>query len=171
MSDRAKSRPTGQLPCEGRYEQLYQRLLNMSFDRLASIRSKEIDGDKKSFVTACRDRVKKAVGKCRELYGSQSPDEVVESIRGTRVVIQKLLELTERFDNEYRAAKKERNVLDFNDLEHMALEVLLEKDPDWEEGEDEGAARRRSPVADELSRQYEEIWWTSTRTATMFRRP
>ena len=157
MSDRAKIQAIGTAACEGRYEQLYQRLLNMSFDRLASIRSKEIDGDKKSFVTACRDRVKKAVGKCRELYGSQSPDEVVESIRGTRVVIQKLLELTERFDNEYRAAKKERNVLDFNDLEHLALEVLLEKDPDWEEGEDEGAARRPSPVADELSRQYEEI--------------
>ncbi|MCC2818750.1 helicase-exonuclease AddAB subunit AddA [Lachnoclostridium pacaense] len=157
MSDRAKIQAIGTAACEGRYEQLYQRLLNMSFDRLASIRSKEIDGDKKSFVTACRDRVKKAVGKCRELYGSQSPEEVVESIRGTRVVIQKLLELTERFDNEYRAAKKERNVLDFNDLEHLALEVLLEKDPDWEEGEDEGAARRPSPVADELSRQYEEI--------------
>lgn len=157
MSDRAKIQAIGTAACEGRYEQLYQRLLNMSFDRLASIRSKEIDGDKKSFVTACRDRVKKAVGKCRELYGSQSPDEVVESIRGTRVVIQKLLELTERFDNEYRAAKKERNVLDFNDLEHLALEVLLEKDPDWEEGEDEGAACRPSPVADELSRQYEEI--------------
>ena len=157
MSDRAKIQAIGTAACEGRYEQLYQRLLNMSFDRLASIRSKEIDGDKKSFVTACRDRVKKAVGKCRELYGSQSPDEVVESIRGTRVVIQKLLELTERFDNEYRAAKKERNVLDFNDLEHLALEVLLEKDPDWEEGEDDGAARRPSPVADELSRQYEEI--------------
>lgn len=157
MSDRAKIQAIGTAACEGRYEQLYQRLLNMSFDRLASIRSKEIDGDKKSFVTACRDRVKKAVGKCRELYGSQSPDEVVESIRGTKVVIQKLLELTERFDNEYRAAKKERNVLDFNDLEHLALEVLLEKDPDWEEGEDEGAARRPSPVADELSRQYEEI--------------
>ncbi|RJW41781.1 helicase-exonuclease AddAB subunit AddA [Clostridiales bacterium TF09-2AC] len=157
MSDRAKIQAIGTAACEGRYEQLYHRLLNMSFDRLASIRSKEIDGDKKSFVTACRDRVKKAVGKCRELYGSQSPEEVVESIRGTRVVIQKLLELTERFDNEYRAAKKERNVLDFNDLEHLALEVLLEKDPDWEEGEDEGAARRPSPVADELSRQYEEI--------------
>lgn len=55
-------------------------------------------------------------------------------------MIHKLLELTERFDNEYRAAKKERNVLDFNDLEHLALEVLLEKDPDWKEGEDPAAA-------------------------------
>ena len=157
MGDRVKIQAIGAAAREGRYEQLYQGLINMSFDRLASIRSKEIDGDKKSFVTACRDRVKKALGRCRELYGSQSPHEVVESIRGTRVVIHKLLELTERFDNEYRAAKKERNMLDFNDLEHLALEVLLEKDPDWKEGEDPAAARRPSPVADELSRQYEEI--------------
>lgn len=164
MSDMVKLGSIGSAASAGSFDRLYQSLKGMTFDRLASIRSKEIDGDKKSAVTACRDRVKKAVGKCRELYGAQSPDEVVEGIRGTKAVIAELLELTARFDEAYRAAKRERNVLDFNDLEHLALEVLLEKVPEDEDTVPGKALsspgsflRRPSAVADELSRQFEEI--------------
>ena len=155
ISDRSKIEAIGRAAATGSFEALYNSLQNMSFGRLASIRSKDIDGDKKAFVSACRDRVKKAVAKCRELYGQQSPEEVVESMRGTRTVIRELLRLTGMFDQAYRDAKRERNVLDFNDLEHLALEVLYE----WEETGDgeETVSRRPSQVADELSRQYEEI--------------
>ena len=159
ISDRNKIEAIGRAAAAGSFEALYNSLQNMSFDRLASIRSKDIDGDKKAFVSACRDRVKKAVAKCRELYGQQSPEEVVESMRGTRKVIGELLRLTNRFDQAYRDAKRERNVLDFNDLEHLALEVLYERE-ETGEGEEEGeerVSRRPSQVADELSRQYEEI--------------
>lgn len=149
VSDMDKIKSIGRAASEGSFVRLYQSLRDMAFDRLASIRSKEIDVDKKAAVTVCRDRVKKAVGKCRELYGAQSPEEVVDSIRGTRAVIQGLLTLTGRFDEAYRAAKRDRNILDFNDLEHMALEVLLEEADD--------GIRRPSAVAEELSRQFEEI--------------
>lgn len=155
ISDKSKIEAIGRAASTGSFEALYNSLQNMSFDRLASIRSKDIDGDKKAFVSACRDRVKKAVAKCRELYGQQSPQEVVESMRGTRRVIRELLRLTGMFDQAYRDAKRERNVLDFNDLEHLALEVLYVQE---ENGNGkERVSRRPSQVADELSRQYEEI--------------
>lgn len=155
ISDRSKIEAIGRAASEGSFEALYNSLQNMSFDRLASIRSKDIDGDKKAFVSASRDRVKKAVAKCRELYGRQSPEEVVESMRGTREVIGELLRLTSMFDQAYRDAKRERNVLDFNDLEHLALEVLYKRE---ESGDgEERVSRSPSQVADELSRQYEEI--------------
>ena len=155
ISDRSKIEAIGRAAATGSFEALYNSLQNMSFGRLASIRSKDIDGDKKAFVSACRDRVKKAVAKCRELYGQQSPEEVVESMRGTRTVIRELLRLTGMFDQAYRDAKRERNVLDFNDLEHLTLEVLYERE-ETGDGE-ETVFRRPSQVADELSRQYEEI--------------
>lgn len=155
ISDRSKIEAIGRAAATGSFEALYNSLQNMSFGRLASIRSKDIAGDKKAFVSACRDRVKKAVAKCRELYGQQSPEEVVESMRGTRTVIRELLRLTGMFDQAYRDAKRERNVLDFNDLEHLALEVLYERE-ETGDGE-ETVFRRPSQVADELSRQYEEI--------------
>ena len=155
ISDRSKIEAIGRAASTGSFEALYNSLQNMSFDRLASIRSKDIDGDKKAFVSACRDRIKKAVAKCRELYGQQSPQEVVESMRGTRRVIRELLRLTGMFDQAYRDAKRERNVLDFNDLEHLALEVLYVRE-ETGNGE-ERVSRHPSQVADELSRQYEEI--------------
>lgn len=184
LGDREKLRRIRDAAWKGSFGELYQSLQAMSFDRLASIRAKDIDGEKKAFATACRDRVKKAVGKCRDMYGTYGPEEVVESILGTRGAIDQLLELVGRFDEAYRAAKRERNVLDFNDLEHLALEVLYEEVPEEDGGEDAGrltgpemedagrlagpdvggsgtgrpsVRRRPSPVADELSRQYEEI--------------
>lgn len=156
-SDVAKIQSIGRAASEENFGKLYQTLQNMTFDRLASIRSKDIDGDKKAFAAGCRDRVKKAVSKCRELYAAQSPDQVVEGIRGTKAVITQLLELTGRFDEAYRAAKRERNILDFNDLEHLALEVLLEKADEPSSPDAPLPVRRPSAVADELSRQFEEI--------------
>ncbi|MGN0372462.1 MAG: helicase-exonuclease AddAB subunit AddA [Enterocloster sp.] len=164
MNDIRKIEKIGAAAAEGDYEALYAALEGMTFERLASIRSKEIDPDKKAFAGACRDRAKKALSKCREIFASQSPREIAEGIRGTREPLGTLFDLTVRFDEAYRQAKRERNILDFNDMEHLALEVLLEPVQQEAAGsEQEGTGARQtvsrlpSAVADELSRQYEEI--------------
>ncbi len=169
FSDLGKLETVGRAASEGSFEAMYEALAGLSFDRLSSIRSKEIDQEKKAFVSGCRDRVKKAVSKCREYYAAQSPEEVEKILAGTRKPLSVLLDVTERFDAAYREAKRERNVLDFNDMEHLALEVLLEEVPqeelskEQEEGERSQApvrgcpVRRPSAVAEELSRQFEEI--------------
>lgn len=131
------------------YGCLNELLGSASFDRLASIRSKEIDADKKSFVTGCRDRIKKAVGKLRDLYCFESIETVVRDLKGTSGAVRILLRLAGEFHDRYQEAKQEKNLVDFGDLEHYALEVLLEE---TDEGE-----RTPSAAADELSRQFEEI--------------
>ncbi len=131
------------------YGCLNELLGSASFDRLASIRSKEIDADKKSFVTGCRDRIKKAVGKLRDLYCFESIETVVRDLKGTSGAVRMLLRLAGEFHDRYQEAKQEKNLVDFGDLEHYALEVLLEET-------DEGK-RTPSAAADELSRQFEEI--------------
>ena len=133
VNDRRQIRAVREAAGKGTYWGLYEELGNISFGRLAAIRSKEVDQEKKAYVSACRDRAKKAVAKCQENYGVQSPEEMVEAVRGTAGVISTLLDLTEDFDRCYREKKRDRNVLDFNDLEHLALEVLMEPVP----GEDE----------------------------------
>ena len=131
------------------YGCLNELLGSASFDRLASIRSKEIDADKTSFVTGCRDRIKKAVGKLRDLYCFESIETVVRDLKGTSGAVRMLLRLAGEFHDRYQEAKQEKNLMDFGDLEHYALEVLLEE---TDEGE-----RTPSAAADELSRQFEEI--------------
>ena len=130
------------------YEALNEGLKEAVFDRLAAIRSKDIDPDKKAYATGIRDRVKKAIGKLRDLYCFESPQEVLSDIRGTKEAVSTLLDLAQEYANRYQEKKKERNVVDFNDLEHYALKVLLTR---------EDGKTVPSEAADELSRQFEEI--------------
>lgn len=71
FSDLGKLETVGRAASEGSFEAMYEALAGLSFDRLSSIRSKEIDQEKKAFVSGCRDRVKKAVSKCREYYAAK----------------------------------------------------------------------------------------------------
>ncbi|WP_313073703.1 helicase-exonuclease AddAB subunit AddA [Lacrimispora sp.] len=130
------------------YETLNQELKQVAFDRLASIRKKEIDQEKKAYVTGVRDRVKKAVSKLSELYSFESPDEVLSDIQGTKEAVAMLLDLAGEYARRYQEKKQEKNLVDFNDLEHYALEILLKQEDDQ---------RIPSDAADELSKQFEEI--------------
>lgn len=130
------------------YEKLNDLLKKTVFGRLAAVRSKEIDPEKKDYVTSCRDRVKKSLGKLKELYCFDSVEDVMHDIRGTRGAVEMLLCLAEDFSGRYQEAKKEKNIVDFNDLEHYALDILVRKV--------DGKAVP-TEVADELSSQYVEI--------------
>lgn len=126
------------------FAQLQERLSEASFGKLTPVRKKDIDKAKKEFASSVRDRVKKAVVKCRDQYSTQTEEEIREAILGCGPVVQELIALTRDFAKRYQQAKKDRNLVDFGDLEHYALEVL------YQEG-------TFSAVADELSRKYREI--------------
>lgn len=130
------------------YEELNEHLAALTWTRLPAVRSKEVDGVKKGYVTGCRDRVKQAVSRMKELYAFGPPEEMRQDMEGARGPIEMLLELTEEFSRRYQEKKRERNLVDFNDMEHEALRVLI----DWQ-----GGAPVYTDVADELSMQYEEI--------------
>lgn len=130
------------------YETLNRKLSQASFGRLAAIRSKEVDPDQKAYVSGCRDRVKKTVGKWKESYCFMSAEEFIDDMKGTRPAVEMLLSLAEEFSQRYQEKKKEKNLVDFPDLEHYAIQVLTEE---------QDGKRVPSQVADELSRQYVEI--------------
>jgi ATP-dependent helicase/nuclease subunit A len=67
-----------------------------------------------------------------------------------------LLELAEQFSARYQAKKRERNLVDFNDLEHEALKVLIVQDEQGFPVVEDGSYRY-TDAADELSRMYDEV--------------
>ena len=134
------------------YRELNKRLVAASFGRLPASRSKDVDSEKKQQVTDCRDRVKKAVADLRGLYGVQTEEEAAADLLGTSAVVLKLLELTEEFDRRFQESKREKNIVDFNDLEHYALEILI-----CQEGDEDQNGILYTETADQLSRQYAEI--------------
>ena len=130
------------------YEEFAAALGRMEFSRLAAIRGKNnnVDPEKKDAVSECRKRIKKAVEKMKEEYVFESPEKVLADLEQSRDGILMLLELAEEFGRRFREKKKEKRVVDFNDLEHFALEILTE-----------GEEHLPGPVAEELCRQYDEI--------------
>lgn len=147
------------------YRELNKRLVAAAFGRIPASRSKDVDTAKKQQVTDCRDRVKKAVADLKGLYGAQTEEEAAADLLGTSPVVLKLLELTEEFDRRFQESKREKNIVDFNDLEHYALKILICSEQDVEgsgaaaEENDDGIRTGilYTETADQLSRQYAEI--------------
>lgn len=131
------------------YDELCAGLQNASFGRLKAVRSDKVDPAKKELVSECRNRIKKAVGSLKDAYGVQTEKEAAADMASTLEVTRTLLALTEEFDRRYQEAKKDKNLVDFNDLEHYALQILAEEAEDSE--------IRYTETADQLSRRYAEI--------------
>ena len=59
-----------------------------------------------------------------------TPDESIQGIKNVYPYMKMLGEITLEFSNRFASKKKEKNILDFNDLEHLCLKILISKDED-----------------------------------------
>lgn len=130
------------------FETLYEKLCGISWTKLAPVRSKTVDPEVKAYVSGCRDRTKKAIGKLQGAYCFESYEEMQLDMERTSDTMLMLLELAEEFSRRYQEKKRDRNLVDFNDLEHEALRVLIRL---------EDGVECYTEAADELSSQYEEV--------------
>ena len=64
----------------------------------------------------------------QEQYFYQSPQEMLEELKAGKVSAQMLLMLASEFGMRFTEKKRERNLLDFSDLEHLALQILVKKE-------------------------------------------
>lgn len=131
----------------GTYQEIAECLEELKFGRLAAVRGKNMDPEKKEQAAAYRNLAKDGIKKMKALYLPGDIDEVFADLDACREPILMLLELAEEFSAKFQEAKEEKNLVDFNDLEHFALEVLTGGSLDHKPG----------LVADELSEIYEEI--------------
>lgn len=136
------------LQAAGSYQAYYDAFKSLNFARLSAKRDSSIDPEKKDRVKELRDRVKKSLNELKNDYFFQPMEEMLQDIMGVKDVMGALIDLTLDFATEYKKAKEERNVLDFNDLEHFALNILVQE----EDGESVP-----TPVAEEYSRFFEEV--------------
>ena len=82
------------------------------------------DEDIADQVKKRRDTLKKAVAALKETFAA-TMDEAAEDMLLTQKPLEGVAELVRTYDTLYTAAKRQRGVLDFNDLEHGALAALL----------------------------------------------
>ncbi|MBE6072614.1 MAG: helicase-exonuclease AddAB subunit AddA [Clostridium butyricum] len=110
-------------------DELYNLLTNIKFERLKTIKKDKIsDEEAQNTVKKIRDDIKKRIIELRENAFSLTPTEMIESIRGAYPYIKKLSEVILDFGDRFSKKKKEKNILDFNDLEHLCLKILIDYD-------------------------------------------
>ncbi len=128
------------------YQEFYQNIQSISFGRLPAARKYAGDPLKKEQVQKLRNEVKASVKKATEQFFFQDPGQMVADMQKIRPVADMLVEVTRSFLHAFSAKKQEKNMLDFNDLEHFALKALVDEE-----------TRQPTRTAEELRRGYEEI--------------
>ena len=107
-----------------------------------------VQEDKRELAKNLRDQAKEAVKKLRENYFYETTEEVLEELELCREPMQELIRLTRQFIEVFSEKKRQKNIVDFTDMEHFALEILVKK---------EDGKICYTQAADEFSERFEEI--------------
>ena len=108
----------------------------VTFARLPSKKDDSVDPAKRELAKAIRNSVKDTLSDLSESYFKTPLELVVEQGKACREPLRILLDLVLEFDRRLLAAKQERHLIDFSDMEHYALQILLK----WEKAEEKGDA-------------------------------
>ncbi len=89
---------------------------------------KKINNQDKDEAKTVRDAVKERVkNKIDKTFNSNS-NEAYQDIEDMYPIIKALVDIVLDFSEKYLELKNEKNVMDFSDIEHFALQILLRKD-------------------------------------------
>ena len=108
--------------------ELSEALSDIKYDRLASSRGFEGDPDKLELVKSLREQAKDVVKKLCKQYFFCSPEMMIEQLERTEPMLEEVVRLTKQFADEFAAAKRRKNLVDFHDVEHFALQILVDEE-------------------------------------------
>ena len=105
-------------------QQMIENFRNMDWPR-----GKKVENPLKDDAKKIRDSVKDQYSSIKELipYDSENACEDIKYMHG---ILKKLQDIIIEFSEKFYQKKREKNIIDFNDMEHLALKILLEKDED-----------------------------------------
>lgn len=134
---------------EGDFNGVGMLLDNLSFARLSTKKPKElVDDAMKEQVKALRESEKDILKDLGSRCFSVREEELPELLACCLEPVEMLVELTLEFIQRFGEKKREKNILDFTDMEHFALEILMTRD---------GDEYQMSEAARELSMKYDEV--------------
>lgn len=121
--------------------------------RLPAARGFTGDPAKKEEIQERRKRTKTVLDSLIKSFFSQSEEQWLFLIHTAGAQVSVFLALTKRFLALFREVKKEKNILDFSDMEHYALEILI--DPETKQPT-EIAERYRERFAELMVDEYQD---------------
>ena len=119
------------------WDKAYEITSNLKFSKWPIDR--KVNYEEKEIAKQARDNVKKKLKKKIEKVLVFNSEEANQDIFDMYNILKLLENLILEFDNEFIKAKREKNILDFNDIEHLALQILLKEDDEGNFGPSEVA--------------------------------
>ncbi|RHS23977.1 helicase-exonuclease AddAB subunit AddA [Roseburia sp. AF12-17LB] len=128
------------------YQAFYEELGKCKFATLG--RAKDYIGspEKQEQVKTERKKLKDGIGKLKSDCFALTFQEILEQLTLVHPSAEALAEVTERFIDAFTERKQDKNLVDFSDLEHFALEILVEEE-----------TGKPTETAKEFQNAYEEI--------------
>lgn len=115
-------------------EEQAAKIPTVTFARLPSKKDDSVDPTKRELAKAIRNSVKDTLSDLSESYFKTPLELAVEQGKACREPLRMLLDLVLEFDRRLLAAKQERHLIDFSDMEHYALQILLKREKVEETG-------------------------------------
>lgn len=119
---------TEHLRAAGTYRQMASALSENCFGRLPSSRGYEGSKEKLEQVKEQRNQIKDTIKKIKGDFFFAGEEEILKRISAMEPVAGELMRLTEEFMEAFDQKKREKNLLDFDDLEHFALKILIDEE-------------------------------------------
>ena len=117
-----------------------------AFPKLAAVRKFEGSVEKKELVQNIRNAMKKEIKDMRDKFFFKEPEEIFLDMKKTAPAVKMLVALTEEFASCFAAEKKRKNLVDFSDMEHFALKILVDQ-----------TTKEPTETADEFAALFDEI--------------
>ena len=133
------------------YDEYYTALSHLSISSFPRAAKKEKEWANYERTKELHQNVKELLQKQKETVFTASAAELQREAAGIYPLLEEYVTLAQRFEELYLARKKEKNVYDFDDLEHFALELLVES-------YDEEGIAHPSEIAKTLSKKYKMIF-------------
>lgn len=131
------------------YTEYYNALNALNFKPFPRKRFEGEYLDIKDEVLALRNKVKKNINGVISAYFGKPLHVTIDELFEYHGAMNELIDITQEFRRRFALKKREQAIIDFNDVEHMALAILFER------GED--GAVNRSAAAVEMMNRYEYI--------------
>lgn len=113
---------------QSRYEALYAAFNGLRFDRLPSKKDDTVSPVKRELAKNLRTQVKERLGDLQKKYFFKEKDQIFRQMEACGTAVEALADLTLAFKEAFDRKKRDKNLLDFNDIEHFALQILVRTD-------------------------------------------
>ena len=108
------------------WDKAYTVANNVEFLKWPS--SKKIVNQEKDRAKEIRDKIKKDFSSKRDKIFTSKSEEENKDLIEMYEMLEKLQNLIIEFDKEFTKSKNEKNIVDFSDIEHLALQILVREE-------------------------------------------